>query len=139
MTIKLCPPNHQYQTVLVSDLVTGVTDNCDGTMPISNVTIARVSSDEPENGMDDGNTTDDIVIAADCKSVQLRAERQESGNGRVYTITLQVRDARNNVRTVTKIVCVPINLSGTPAVLGPGPGYSVTSNCVLAPLAFRWR
>jgi hypothetical protein len=118
----------------VSSLVTSVTDNCGGTIPISNVVIARVSSDEPENGSGDGNTVNDIVIAANCKSVQLRAERQGGGNGRVYTITLQVKDSSNNVRTVTKTVGVPPNQSGMSALLGPGPGYSVTSNCVLAPL-----
>jgi hypothetical protein len=41
----------------------------------------------------DGNTTNDIVIAADCKSVQLRSERNETLNGRVYVITLRVHDA----------------------------------------------
>jgi hypothetical protein len=134
MAIELWPPNHQYETIQVSSLVTSVTDNCGGTIPISNVVIARVSSDEPENGSGDGNTVNDIVIAANCKSVQLRAERQGGGNGRVYTITLQVKDSSNNVRTVTKTVGVPPNQSGMSALLGPGPGYSVTSNCVLAPL-----
>lgn len=134
MNIELWPPNHQYETVTVSSLVTSVTDNCGGSIPISNVVIAQVSSDEPENGPDDGNTVNDIVIAADCKSVQLRAERQSGGNGRVYTITLQVKDSNNNVRTVTKTVGVPPNQSGMPALLGPGPGYSVTSSCLLAPL-----
>lgn len=134
MAMELWPPNHQYETVTVSSLVTSVTDNCGGSIPISNVVIARVSSDEPENGSGDGNTSNDIVIAADCKSVQLRAERQSGGNGRVYTITLQVADSKGNVRTMTKAVGVPPNQSGMAALLGPGPGYSVTSNCVLAPL-----
>ena len=83
-TIELWPPNHSYQTVRVTDLVTSVTDNCDGIVGIGNVVIAKVSSDEPENGNDD-NTVNDIVIAADCKSVTLRRERDESLNGPVYT------------------------------------------------------
>jgi Domain of unknown function DUF11/HYR domain len=132
-TIELWPPNHMYRTVRVTDLVTSVTDNCDVGIGISNVVITQVSSDEPENGDDDGNTVNDIVIAADCKSVRLRRERNENLNGRVYTITLRVKDSSNNVRTVTKTVTVPLNQSGTPAQLGPGPGYSVTSNCGLAP------
>jgi CSLREA domain-containing protein len=133
-TIQLWPPNHSYQTVRVTDLVTSVTDNCDRSVGIGNVVIANVSSDEPENGDDDGNTVNDIVIAADCKSVRLRRERDGNLNGRVYTIMLQVKDSSNNVRTVTKTVTVPLNQSGTPAQLGPGPGYSVTSSCALAPL-----
>src|SRR5262249_2485291 len=93
-TVQLWPPNHSYQTVRVADLVTGVTDTCDRSLGIGNVVIAGVSSDEPENGGgDDGNTVNDIVIAADCKSVQLRRERNENLNGRVYTIVLQVKDA----------------------------------------------
>jgi len=112
-----------------------VTDNCDRSVGIGNVVIAGVSSDEPENsgGDGDGNTVNDIVMAADCKSVQLRRERDENLNGRVYTIVLQVKDVSNNVRTVTKTVTVPINQSGLPAQLGPGTGYSVTSSCGLAP------
>jgi CSLREA domain-containing protein len=134
-TIQLWPPNHSYQTVRVAELVTGVTDNCDRSVGIGNVVIAGVSSDEPENsgGDGDGNTVNDIVMAADCKSVQLRRERDENLNGRVYTIVLQVKDVSNNVRTVTKTVTVPINQSGLPAQLGPGTGYSVTSSCGLAP------
>ena len=120
----------------MTDLVASVTDNCDTSIGIGNVVIARVSSDEPENGNDDGNTVNDIVIAADCKSVRLRRERDRL-NGRVYTIVLQVRDSSNNVRTVTKTVAVPLDQSVTPAQLGPGTGYSVTSSCALAPLSLR--
>lgn len=47
-------------------------------------------------------------VAADCKSVQLRAERAGNGDGRVYTITLKVADASGNVRTATAKVAVPI-------------------------------
>ena len=30
-SIELWPPNHKYKTIEVTDLVTGVSDNCDGT------------------------------------------------------------------------------------------------------------
>jgi hypothetical protein len=79
-------------------------------------------------------TIGNVVIAADCKSVRLRRERNENLNGRVYTIMLQVKDSSNNVRTVAKTVTVPLEQSGTPAQLGPGTGYSVMSSCALAPL-----
>ena len=45
--------------------------------------IDKVTSDEIENGNGDGNTMNDIVIAGDCKSVQLRSEREGNGDGRV--------------------------------------------------------
>ncbi len=37
-----------------------------------------------------------MVIAANCKSVQLRAERDETKNGRGYIVALRVRDAAGN-------------------------------------------
>ena len=60
-----------------------------------------------ENGNGDGNTHNDIVIAPDCKSVQLRVEREGNGNGRVYKITLKVKDASGNVTTAVRQVLVP--------------------------------
>ena len=124
----LWPPNHKYATFTVSDLVTSVTDNCDGNISIGSVLITGVSSDEPENSSGDGNTLNDIVIAADCKAVDLRAERMGSGNGRVYTITLKVTDAEGNVSTATVKVSVPKSQSGAAAV-DDGPSYTVLSSC----------
>jgi subtilisin-like proprotein convertase family protein len=126
-TIELWPPNHNYQTITMSQLVASATDNCDGNV-FNNVVITSVSSDEAENapGNDDGNTVNDIVIAANCKSVQLRAERDANLNGRVYTINLKVTDSAGNMSTASRTVVVPVNQSGGGAILGPGPGYSVT-------------
>jgi len=126
--IELWPPNHKYHTITMSDLVASATDNCSGNL-INSVVITSVSSDEPENGGGDGNTFNDIIIAANCKSVQLRAERQGGGNGRVYTIMLKVTDAAGNVGTASRTVTVPANQGGGAAILGPGPGYTVTSSC----------
>lgn len=126
--IKLWPPNHQYKTFNVSDVVVAVTDNCRRTIGISSVSITSVSSDEPEDspGSGDGNTLNDIVIAANCKSVQLRAERKNNGNGRVYTITLSVKDTAGNVSTATVKVTVPHAQNG-PTAVDDGPSY--TNNC----------
>ena len=126
--IQLWPPNHQYETVRVSDLVTTASDNCDATLGLSSVYISQVTSDEVQNGKGDGNTLNDIVIAADCKSVQLRAEREGSGNGRVYTITFKVRDASGNTATATAKVTVPKSENGTPAI-DDGPHYLVAGTC----------
>ena len=53
-------------------MVQSVSDNCTA-LSVGDVRIARVTSDEAENepGDSDGNTTNDIVIGADCRSVQL--------------------------------------------------------------------
>ncbi|MCK4527565.1 choice-of-anchor L domain-containing protein [candidate division WOR-3 bacterium] len=98
--IVLWPPNHKYRTVEISDCVISVTDICDADVDIEDVVITSVSSDEPEDaqGRGDGTTVDDIVIV-DSQTVELRAERQGGGNGRVYTINFGVTDASGNTET----------------------------------------
>jgi hypothetical protein len=128
---SMWPPNHAYHPFNVTDFVASATSNCDGNIT-SSVVIASVSSDEPEDnpGGADGSTLNDIVIAPDCKSVQLRAERDGDLNGRVYTITFKVTDSVGNTTTATVKVTVPVNQNGAPAVDdGPGAGYTVTSAC----------
>jgi len=127
-TITLWPPNHSYHTINVADLVASASDNCSSDL-LSSVVISSVSSDESENGNGDGNTSNDIVIAANCKSVQLRAERQGGGNGRVYRINFVVTDSAGNISTVTGKVYVPKNANSTAVDDGPAAGYTVTSAC----------
>ena len=126
--ITLWSPDHTYANVQVSDLVAGASDNCDAGVNLSSVYISRVTSDEPENGSGDGTTFDDILIAADCRSVQLRSERAGNGNGRVYTITFKVTDGSGNVGTATAKVTVPNSQNGGGAV-DDGPLYTVLSGC----------
>jgi hypothetical protein len=124
----LWSPDHTYTTFNVSQLVASVSDNCDTNVGISSLVIVSVSSDEPDDANADGFTINDIVIANDCKSVQLRAERKGDGNGRVYTVTLRVTDSDGNVTTTTAKVTVPHAQNGNPAV-DSGPSFSVLSNC----------
>lgn len=127
-TIALWPPNHKYTTVKITDLVASASDLCDPTVNIGSVRIAQVTSDEPDNSGGDGNTTHDIVIAADCKTVQLRSERMGGSNGRVYTITFKVTDASGNTSTATARVVVDHSQNGSGAV-DDGPHYTVLSGC----------
>jgi uncharacterized repeat protein (TIGR01451 family) len=120
-TITLSPPNHQYQTFSIADLVSSVSDQCDGGVDISDVVISQVTSDEIENGNGDGNTPNDIVIAPDCKSLQVRRERQGGGDGRVYTITLKVKDSSGNVATAVRKIYVP----NSGPVIDSGAHYTV--------------
>ncbi len=126
--ITLWPPNHTYQTVNVSECFTAVFDNC-ASLSNSDVKIVKVTSDEDEdaNGGGDGNTTDDMVIASDCKSVDLRKERQGNGNGRVYTIHMEIDDGNGNTGTATYEVYVPKNKNGN--AVNDGVAYEVTSSC----------
>jgi hypothetical protein len=127
-SIALWPPNHKYATIKVTDLVASAVDACDPGVNLGSVRIAGVTSDEPDNGGGDGNTINDIVIAADCKSVQLRSERMGGGNGRVYTITFKVTDASGNVSTATATVTVPQSQNGAAAV-DDGPQNTVLGGC----------
>jgi hypothetical protein len=90
--------------VTVSAEVTA-TDNID---PDPVVTLVSVTSDEPDNGDDDGDTIDDIVVV-DNFTFELRAERSGIGDGRVYTITYLVTDACGNSTLATATVTVPLN------------------------------
>ena len=97
---SLWPPNHKYVTVQAT--VTS-SDNSD---PNPVVTVS-VTSNEPDNGEDDGDTVNDFVIV-DNDTFKLRAERSGVGTGRIYTITYQVTDACGNVTTQTATVTVPL-------------------------------
>jgi hypothetical protein len=125
------PPNHQYQTFNLTDFVASASSSCDPSVDINDVVIQKVSSDEPEDSATggDGNTLNDIVIAANCKSVQLRRERDGGLNGRVYTITFKVTDSFGNSATATVKVNVPITNGGTAVDNGAAAGYTVNSLC----------
>jgi len=128
--ITLSPPNHSYRTVTVSDMVVSASDTGDPNLDINDVVIAQVTSDELENapGSTDGNTLNDIVIAADCKSVQLRAERDGALDGRVYTVTLKVTDGSGDMATATRRVTVRLS-PGAGNAIDSGPAYTVTGGC----------
>lgn len=127
-TPTLWSPNHKYQTFSITDFVTGATDSCNTSLGVGSVVISQVTSDELENSSGDGNTQNDIVIAADCKSVQLRAERDGNGDGRVYTITFKVTDSSGNVGTATARVFVPKSQGSGPAI-DSGVHYTVNGTC----------
>lgn len=90
--------------------------------------IVSASSDEPDDHTADGSTINDIVIAPDCKSLQLRAERKGNSNGRVYVVTLKVTDSSGNTTTVTAKVSVPNSQNGNVAI-DDGPSFTILSNC----------
>jgi uncharacterized repeat protein (TIGR01451 family) len=130
-TPSMWPPDHTMHTFQVTDFVTSVFDNCGG-VSVGNVVITQVTSDELDDatGGGDGNTVNDIQLAADCKSVQLRSERDGSGDGRVYTITFRLTDTHGNVTTATAHVVVAHDIgSGPEPVVNSGVHYTVNGNC----------
>ncbi|MBZ5640818.1 MAG: choice-of-anchor D domain-containing protein [Acidobacteriia bacterium] len=102
----LWPPNHRMvdvnNTVVASDI-------CDPNPPI---VLIAATSNEPDdaNGVGDGSTSDDIqgaTIGTPDYQILLRAERDGTRNGRVYTMTYVVTDAAGNATGATTTVAVP--------------------------------
>lgn len=93
----LWPPNHKMVPVTVRVIVT---DNADPS-PICRITA--VSSNEPIDGLGDGDMSPDWSTPGGL-SVDLRAERSGNGAGRVYTLAIQCRDASgNSAATITEV------------------------------------
>ena len=81
----LWPPNHKMRPVTVT---VDATDACD---PNFSCEIVSVTSNEPANGIGDGNTSPDWSITGPL-TLELRAERAGPGTGRIYTITVECTD-----------------------------------------------
>jgi hypothetical protein len=102
----LWPPNHAMIPITVD--VT-VEDICD---PSPTVQLVSITSNEPDNGLGDGNTSPDIQDAefgTDDRSFLLRAERSGRGTGRIYTITYRASDSSGNWAEASAEVLVPRN------------------------------
>ena len=97
---SLWPPNHKMVPVSVS---VAVTDACDAHPTCQ---IVSVTSNEPVNGLGDGDTSPDWVITGPL-TLELRAERSGTGTGRIYRITVQCLDHSGNQSTATVDVTVP--------------------------------
>ncbi len=127
--MRLWPPNHRTYTLTASQMVQSVSDACQTSLALGNVVIEKVTSDEPDDvaGDADGSTTGDVAIAANCQAVQVRAERDDTKNGRVYVVTLRVTDASGNTTRRDFTVSVPVSSTGGAAP--DGPAQMVTSSC----------
>jgi hypothetical protein len=127
---SLWPPNHHYVTVRLGDCAADARDACSGILPVDQYgRITHVTSDEVEdgNGMGDGRTCEDMVITG-SSSLQLRAERHGTGNGRVYTVHYIVTDPSGNASPGSCTVRVPHDQSGRPAE-DSGPVFCVGGGC----------
>ncbi|MDP3112124.1 MAG: hypothetical protein Q8M71_08490 [Thermodesulfovibrionales bacterium] len=96
----LWPPNHKM--VNITPLI-NVSDNLTSNVQVE---LVSVTSSEPDNGLGDGDTPNDIVINPDG-TILLRAERSGMGIGRVYTITYKATDLAGNVTVSSTTAIVP--------------------------------
>lgn len=135
--MSLWPPDHEYETITVSDMVASVSDNCDDGLDLSAVEIVSISSDEEEDaiGTGDGETTGDILIDPSCRSAQVRRERNGNGNGRIYTATLSLTDANGNRSEVDFVIRVDDNLGPKGVAVDDGPAYSISCSAPAAMIA----
>ena len=98
----LWPPNHTMQAITAT---VAANDRCDA-HPV--IKLARITSNQPENGPGDGATAPDIdgaTYGTDDRSFRVRAERDGSRQ-RVYTVVYSATDASGNVGYATATVTV---------------------------------
>ena len=100
----LWPPNHQMVPV---SLWLNYKE-----MPVkfSSVRIVSVTSNEPETGLWANDIEPDWEITnTKTLKLNLRAERDDNGNGRIYTIAVEGKDPSGNLYRCTTTVTVPKN------------------------------
>jgi HYR domain len=104
----LWPPNHKWVDVSIAVETEG---SCDSKLTC---TILDVTSNEPINGVGDGNTEPDWMVTGDS-TLKLRAERAGTGSGRVYTVHFRCDDDFGNSTEGTVEVTVPHDQGGKAA------------------------
>ena len=99
---RLWPPNHRY----VKITATGATDPDSG--DAATLVIDAISQDEPVNGMGDGNTAPDAMLATPpADHAWVRAERSATGDGRVYRLHYTATDSHGATCQGSATVSVP--------------------------------
>ncbi|MGB8955912.1 MAG: hypothetical protein WCC10_11100, partial [Tumebacillaceae bacterium] len=100
----LWPPNHKYVPIHVT---VNAADDLSG---IASVVLTSITSNEPDEGLGDGDQANDVSEAefgTFDTSFSVRAERSGLGKGRVYTVTYTATDYAGNVTTATATITVP--------------------------------
>ena len=95
----LWPPNHKMKPIRL------VVKARDAGGPVE-WRVSSIESNEPVDGRGDGSTSPDWMIKEPNKA-WVRAERAGPGNGRIYTINVEVSDAANNGTNGNVKVYVP--------------------------------
>jgi hypothetical protein len=101
----LWPPNHR-----MADIVINANASDNSGLPVT--LTASVSSNEPEDGTGDGDKAPDMTIPiidqeTGTITLQLRAERSGTGDGREYIISITAADSSGNSSTANVVITVP--------------------------------
>ncbi|MBI4504222.1 MAG: hypothetical protein HY691_01695 [Chloroflexi bacterium] len=106
---RLWPPNHKLRDV------TAAPNASDSLSGIAATVLTSVTSNEPDDGLGDGDTAGDIAgwsIGTPDTAGQLRAERSGTGTGRVYTLAYTTTDNAGNSTSASCTVTVPRDQRG---------------------------
>ncbi len=117
---EIWPPNHKYVDIEIM----GVTDP-DGD-PVT-ITITGITQDEPIDavGNGDGKTSPDGT-GVGTSTACVRAERQGTGNGRVYAISFTATDPAGAECSESVTVCVPHDQGPDHECIDDGQDYDST-------------
>jgi hypothetical protein len=91
------------------------------------ITITGVTQDEPVDSGDDGNPCPD-ASGTGGSVVQLRAERQGDGDGRVYHIAFTASDGHGSECTGVVSVCVPKHFGPNRTCVDEGSLFDSTAD-----------
>jgi hypothetical protein len=122
----LWPPNHKLVDIIAA---VAVTDIC---CPDPTFVLTDITSNEPDNGLGDGDTENDIQGAefgTPDLEFQLRAERAGNGDGRIYTIIYTAADCVGNTTDAIVEVLVPHDRRGNALA---GKGFNADRNALLS-------
>jgi YVTN family beta-propeller protein len=103
---QLWPPDHT-----LIDVQATVAINDSGSGPDGFI-LSGASSNEPDEGLGDGDTSSDIQefdLGQPDTLGKLRAERAGGGSGRIYILTYEGQDAAGNITACNATVSVPHN------------------------------
>lgn len=102
-TTCVWPPDHAMQCfALGQDVQVSVTDACD---PHPTVRVASVTSNQPDNGLGDGDTAPDVSWTSN--QFCIRRERATALGPRMYTVVVQAADASGNTAMQSLQLSVP--------------------------------
>ena len=91
-----------------------------------NITVTSITQDEPVEGPGNNAAPDAVVVGSN--RIQLRAERDGTGNGRVYRIEFVARDSQGFETPGSVEVCVRHDQRTDGGCVDDGQDYDSTQS-----------